>query len=160
MAKLHDLDRNEVKAAYRQLLVVAEARYQFAGAVEGIRRHNPDDQAEWLHSYMSKRDSAEHSFDEDDVRRTLLLLDNSDVWKLFVDFNNAYRQYIERTTEVVTEAQIPLAPSTVRIKNIDLLLADRNDLSADPDPDTRRAYQAVDRALTNLTDAMSKRIQQ
>ncbi len=61
----------ELKCAYLQLLTISEARLNYAGTVEALRRFNGDVAYERLPTAKSELEKAEQAFDEASIRRTL-----------------------------------------------------------------------------------------
>lgn len=152
----HLSPKDRLEVAYRQLINIAEARFQFAGVVEALRKFNGDVAYETLPLVKKELDAAELVFHENEVRQTLILLDNNKVWSHYVMGTAAFEKYKERTKDLVEEALKPRSPLVRPVLNLDALLA--GDHWQDNDPKTRQIYQEMGKEFNAMLRAMNKRL--
>jgi hypothetical protein len=152
----HLSQKDKLEAAYRQLITISEARFQFAGTVEALRKISGDVAHEALPHAKTSLDEAEQAFHESEVRRTLMLLDNNNVWAHYFMATEAFRKYKERTKDLVEEAMKSPSPLVRYVLRIDALLA--GDRWRDDDPETGNEYQKMEKELNAMLKAMNKRL--
>jgi transcriptional regulator with XRE-family HTH domain len=111
----------ELKDVYLQLLTISEARLNYAGTVEALRRFNGEVAYERLPTAKSELAKAEQTFDEAGIRRTLALLDTKKVWFHYYKASQAFYQYKERTKILAEEALQPLSPLSRRVPRLDVM---------------------------------------
>lgn len=144
----------ELKSAYLQLLTISEARLNYAGTVEALRRFNGDVAYEQLPTAKSELEKAEQAFDEASIRRILVLFDNNKVWFRYYKATQAFHQYKECTKVLVEEALQPLSPLSRRVLRLDVLLNPK----LEDDPTTRKIYMQVINEINAMQKAMNKRL--
>ena len=152
----HLSPKDRLEVAYRQLINIAEARFQFAGVVEALRKFNGEVAYRTLPQAKKELDDAELVFHEKDVMRTLRLLDNNKVWSHYVMGTASFEKYKERTKDLVEEALKPRSPLVRIIPNLDALLA--GDHWQDNDPKTRQIYQEMEKEFNIMLRAMNRRL--
>jgi transcriptional regulator with XRE-family HTH domain len=146
--------KNELKDAYIKLLTVSEARLNYAGTVEALRRFNQESIYQRLPIAKSEFVTAEQAFDEASVHRILVLFDNSKVWGHYYKATQVFEQYKERTSSLVEEALLPLSPLSRIVPKLDVLLNPK----LEDDPSTRKIYEQVVNEMNAMQKAMNKRL--
>ncbi len=152
----HLSPKDRLEVAYRQLIDIVETRFQFASVVEALRKFNGEVAYETLPRVKKELDAAEVVFHEQEVARTLRLLDNNKAWSHYVMGTVSFNKYRERTKDLVEKALEPRSPLVYIIPNIDALLA--GDRWRDDDPKTRQIYQEMEKEFNAMLRAMNKRL--
>lgn len=144
----------ELKDAYLQLLTISEARLNYAGTVEALRRFNGEVAYERLSAAKAELEKAEQTFDEAGIRRTLALLDNNKVWFRYYKATQAFHQYKERTKVLAEETLQPLSPLSRIVPRLDVMLNPK----LEDDPSTRKIYEQMCKESDAMQEVMNKRL--
>lgn len=148
--------KDRLEAAYQQLWDISEARFQFAGVVEALRKIRGEVAYETLPRVKKELENAEAAFHENEVRQVLRFLDNNKVWPHYVLGTAAFEKHKERTKNLVEEALQPQSPLIRPVLNLDALLA--GDRWKDDDPQTRKLYEEMEREFNAMLKAMNRRL--
>jgi hypothetical protein len=146
--------KDQLRDAYMKLLIVSEARLNWAGTVEALRRFNLEGSYKRLPIDKADLENAERAFDEADVYRILVLLDNNKVWFHYYLATEAFRQYMKRTSSLVEEALQPRSPVSYIIPRWHVFLNPK----LDDDPSTRKIYESMYNEMNAMRKAMNKRL--
>lgn len=148
--------KDRLEAAYQQLWNVSEARFQFAGVVEALRKIRGEVAYETLPRVKQELEDAELAFHEKEARQVLRFLDNNKVWPHYMLGTAAYEKYKERTKKLVEEALEARSRLTHPVLKFDALLA--GDHWKDDDPQTRKLYEEMEREFNAMLKAMNRRL--
>jgi transcriptional regulator with XRE-family HTH domain len=158
MKKNHQISlaRDKLEDAYQKLLTIAQARLAFAGTIEVLRKYNSKFTYERLPQEKARLDAAEQDFDEDEVWRTLALLDNNKVWVHYVKGTSKFQEYKKRTQDLIEHAMKPPSLLSVPVLKIDAML--RGNAAKDDDPVIRKIYKEIENEYNAMLKAMNKRL--
>ena len=148
--------KDKLEDAYRQLMTISEARFQFAGVVEALRKFGGEVAHEALPQAKSELEDAERTFHEKEVRQTITLLDNDKIWPHYVMGTEAFKKHKERTKDLVEEVLEPRSLLTRPVLNLEALLA--GDRWKDYDPQTGKLYLEMEKEFNAMLRAMNRRL--
>lgn len=148
--------RDRLELTYRQLITIAEARFNFIGTVEAVRKFGGEVAYNALPLAKQKWEEAEQVFQEDEVAQTLNLLDNNKVWHHYFTATAAFNKYHERTKNLVNkivQVQSPFVHPNLNLNN--LLAGER---WQDDDPQTKKLYLEMEKEFNGMLRAMNRRL--